>query len=729
MLPHDRKQLLNPNGPMTDRPPHSSGRRRAARAFAGLLAVLPFACTPMTDPNPAAPAATDDPYLWLEDVGGDKALAWVRAQNEVSKKQLTESASFAETQARILAILDSKERIPYVGKQGPHLYNLWQDAQNPRGLWRRTTADSYRTEQPAWEVVLDLDALGKQEGENWVWKGASWLLPDRDRVLLSLSRGGADASVVREFDVTRKQFVEGGFTLPEAKSTIAWHGRDAIFVATDFGPGSLTTSGYPRIVKRWQRGTPLTAATIVGEGKPDEIYCYAFRDQTVGFERDFVYRGLTFYTNELHWLRDGAATKIDKPDSANAGVHREWLLIELRDDWTVGGATHKGGSLLACRFDDFVAGKRTFDVLFAPSPTTSLSGWSGTKNHLLVSTLEDVKSRVAVWTHADGKWSSAPLPGLPEFGAVAASPVDDEEGDDYWLTVTDYLTPTSLWQGTIGVGAATQWKSLPKFFDASGLRVEQRFATSADGTRIPYFLVARQDLARNGANPTLLYGYGGFEVSLTPGYSASVGASWLQKGGVYAVANIRGGGEYGPRWHQAALKQNRMKCYEDFAAVARDLIAQKITSPKKLGIQGGSNGGLLMGNMTTLYPELFAAVVCQVPLLDMKRYHKLLAGASWMGEYGNPDVPEEWAYLQRWSPYQNVKPGVKYPRVLFTTSTRDDRVHPGHARKMFARMQEQGHDALYYENIEGGHGGAADNKQAAFMSALSFEFLWRVLGG
>ncbi|MBL8750354.1 MAG: S9 family peptidase [Planctomycetes bacterium] len=678
-------------------------------------------------PRPA-PTNAADPNQWLEDVGGARSLAWVKERNADSQKELASSDEFRALNERILSILDSTARIPYVGKQGPlWYYNLWQDAKNPRGIWRRTSQDEYMRESPTWDLVLDLDALGKAEKENWVWHGATFLRPDCRRCLISLSRGGADASVTREFDVVTKQFVKDGFELPEAKSTVAWRDQDSVFVATDFGPGSMTSSGYPRVVKVWQRGTPLAAAKTVAEGQESDVFLSASRDRTKGFERDIVYRGITFFTNEVFLLRDGKQVKIDKPDSANANFHREWLLVELRDDWAVGGRTYAAGSLLAAKVDAFLAGERTFDVLFEPTERSSLAGFSPTRNHVLLNVLDNVRNRVSVLTHDGKEWKQEPLPGLPEFGTISASAVDDEDGDDYFLTITDYLTPTSLWMGTIGSGKPTKVKSLPAFFDAGGLEVTQREATSKDGTRIPYFLVGRKGLVRNGENPTLLYGYGGFEVSMTPGYSAGVGSAWLEKGGVYAVANIRGGGEFGPKWHQAALKANRIKCYEDFAAVAEDLIAQKVTSTRHLGIQGGSNGGLLMGNMLVMYPHLFEAVVCQVPLLDMLRYHKLLAGASWMGEYGNPDLPEEAQWLQRYSPYHNVKADVKYPKVLFTTSTRDDRVHPGHARKMMARMMEQKHDVLYYENIEGGHGGAADNKQAAFMSALSWTFLWKNL--
>jgi prolyl oligopeptidase len=675
----------------------------------------------MSDPAP------HDPFLWLEDIDGDAALDWVRARNAESTRALTAAAGFDALQERLLSILDSNERVAYVARRGPHYYNFWQDADNPRGLWRRTSWESYLEEEPEWEVVLDLDALGEAEGENWVWKGSTWLLPDRSRCLLSLSRGGADAAVVREFDPVAKAFVEGGFELPEAKSSVAWIDQDTVYVGTDFGPGSMTDSGYPRVVKRWRRGAPLAAAEIVAEGRCDDVYVAGFADRTPGYEREFVYRGVTFYTNELAVFVDGALVPIEKQASANATAHREWLLFELREDWQVGGQRHPAGSLLVTRFDDYLAGRRELHALFTPTERASLSGWSGTRSKLLVNVLDNVRNVVYAATPSPAGWSLEPLPGLPPLGTVAASPVDDEEGDDYWLTVTDFLTPTSLWRGSIGAGAPPPLKSLPSFFETTGLVVDQREATSKDGTRVPYFLVTKGDAPRDGSNPTLLYGYGGFEVSLTPGYSATVGAAWLERGGVYAVANIRGGGEFGPRWHQAALKQDRNKCYEDFAAVAQDLIDEQVTSPDHLGIQGGSNGGLLMGNMTVMYPDLFRAVVCQVPLLDMLRYHKLLAGASWMGEYGDPDVPEEAEWLRRYSPYHNVDADTAYPKILFTTSTRDDRVHPGHARKMAARMLEQGHDVLYYENIEGGHGGAADNKQAAFKAALAWTFLWSAL--
>ena len=669
-----------------------------------------------------AQGMSEDPYLWLEGVEDTKALDWVRARNAVAEKQLAGDPGFEALRGSLLEILDSNARIPYVSKMGAYYYNFWRDKTNPQGVWRRTTLAEYRKESPRWEVLLDIDALGKTEGVNWVWGGADCLRPAYDRCLISLSRGGADADVTREFDVSDKAFVAGGFSRPEAKGEIGWIDADTVYVSTDFGPGSMTSSGYPRIAKQWKRGTALSEAKTVYEGAETDISVGAYHDDTPGFERDFVYRGLTFYTNELYLRgKAGALTKLDLPDGAQKSAFREWLSVELRQPWTVGGREYQAGSLLAIRLDAFLSGARNFDVLFEPAQNTSLASSAVTKDHVILNVLEDVKNRLYVLTPGKNGWARAPLVGAPAFGTVGISAVDAEESNDYFMTVTDYLTPTSLLMGTVG-RTPEKLKQLPSFFDASQHEISQQFATSKDGTRVPYFMVSKKGMARNGKNPTLLYGYGGFEVSLTPGYSASVGRAWLSQGGVYVVANIRGGGEYGPRWHQAALKADRNKAYEDFAAVAEDLIARKITTPKHLGIQGGSNGGLLMGNMTVMYPQLFGAVVCQVPLLDMKRYHKLLAGASWMAEYGNPDT-DDWNFLKAYSPYQNVRKDVRYPPVLFTTSTRDDRVHPGHARKMMARMQEQGHDVTYYENIEGGHGGAANNAQSAYMSALAYTFL------
>ncbi len=679
-------------------------------------------------PRPAPAAASDDPYLWLEAVTGKRALAWVARQNRETTRELAATRQFEVLDARFLENLNSEARIPYVTKLGDRYYNFWRDAEHERGIWRRTTLDEYRKAAPAWETVIDLDSLAKAEKENWVWAGADPLPPDYSRCLVSLSRGGADASVVREFDIATRSFVEGGFSIPESKSTITWINRDLTYVSFAFDSSTMTESGYPRIVKEWKRGTPLSAAATIFEVQPEDVYVEAFHDHTPGFERDFVRRGITTYTNELFLRRGGTLVKIEKPDDAEASVHREWLLIQLRTDWTVAGKTYPAGALLATKLESFLAGAREFDLLFEPSERTSLAGFSATRNAILMDELDNVKSRLYALRYEGGRWSRTPLPGLPEFGTISGWAVDSRESDDYWLTVTDFLTPTSLYLGTIGHGPAAKLKQAPSFFAGDREAVSQHEAVSKDGTRVPYFEVTPKDLKYDGTAPALMTGYGGFEIPMQPYYSGTAGSGWLERGGVFVVANIRGGGEFGPKWHQAAVKANRPRAYEDFIAVAEDLIRRKVTSPMHLGCIGGSNGGLLVGNILTMRPDLFGAIVCAAPLLDMRRYHKMLAGASWMGEFGNPDDPQEWQYIRTFSPYQNMRKGARYPRTLFTASTRDDRVHPGHARKMVARMEEQGHKVLYYENIEGGHPGAANNKQQAYMSALSYTFLWKQLG-
>lgn len=666
---------------------------------------------------------SEDPYLWLEDVTGEKQLAWVRERNAKTQSHFESQEEFVRLEADLLQILDSDERIPFISKAGEYYYNFWRDKDHVRGIWRRTTLDEYRKESPSWETVLDLDALAEQEDENWVWDGAKILRPSYDLVLIALSRGGADASVSREFDLRTKSFVDGGFFRAEAKGDLDWIDRDSVFVFTDFGDGTLTSSGYPRIAKLWKRGTAIEDAEVVYEGKNEDMYIAAYHDDSPGFERNFVSRTLAFYNDELYLRKDdGTLQKIDAPNSANKSVFHQYLILELREAWEAGRNSYKAGSLLVTSFEQFLGGKREFDILFEPTDNSSLANFSTTKDHIVINVLEDVKNRIYVLDEIDNNWSRRSLKGAPEIGTVSVRAVDSDHSNAFWMTSSGYLTPTTLFHGEIGE-SPTQLKQLTPQYDASGLKVSQHFATSKDGTKVPYFMVAKENLKLDGSNPTLLYGYGGFEISLTPGYSASVGRAWTSQGGVYVVANIRGGGEYGPRWHQAALKQNRLRAYEDFACVGEDLVRRGVTSNHKLGIQGGSNGGLLVGNMVTIYPKLFSAAVCQVPLLDMRRYHLLLAGASWMAEYGDPDSSGEWDFIQTYSPYQNVHTDTEYPAVMFTTSTRDDRVHPGHARKMMALMESQGHDVSYYENIEGGHGGAANNKQRAYMQALAYSFL------
>ena len=670
-----------------------------------------------------------DDLQWLEDVSGDRALDWVRAQNQRTQAELTARPEYAPTRAQLLEVLDARDRIPFVTRRGPWLYNLWQDEHHKRGLWRRTTLAEYRKPAPSWETVLDIDALAAAENENWVWGGATCLGPDHRHCLVSLSRGGADAKVVREFDAVDKRFVDGGFFLPEAKSSVDWVDRDTLFVGTDFGPGSLTDSGYPRVIKRWRRGTPLDQARTVFEGEAQDVAVGVTVDDTPGHERILFSRALDFY-NQAFFLQQGEAlVKLDIPSDAMPAFLRDTLLLHLRSPY----AGFPSGALVHADAAAWQRGDRQLSALFTPTATRSLASFQFTRDHVVLGLMDNVASRLELFRKDGAVFTPEPID-APSPGALGVVTLhdpllaDDPLAEHYLLTYTDFLTPDSLYLARTGSPDRELLKSRPALFDATGQRVEQRFATSKDGTKVPYFVVWPKGATADGTNPTLMYGYGGFEIALKPWYSGGFGRAWYRHGGVFVVANIRGGGEYGPAWHQAAVKANKQRSYDDFIAVAEDLIATGVTSPRHLGLMGGSNGGLLVGATFVQRPELFNAVVCQVPLLDMRRFHTLLAGASWMAEYGNPDLPAEWSYISAYSPYQNVRENVQYPRVLFTTSTRDDRVHPAHARKMAARMQAQGHPVLYYENIEGGHGGAADNAQRAHLQALEFSYLWAQLG-
>ena len=726
-------------------------------ARGNLAAIVLAACAAQAFTLPcaiAADAMTDDPYLWLEDVSAARSLDWARARNAETARALETRPDYAATSAKLLSIYNSRDRIPYATRHGDWFYNVWQDDKNKRGLVRRASLADYRKADVPWETVLDLDSLGAAEKENWTWQGMKCLGPENRRCLVSLARGGADATVVREFDSVAKRFVEGdrAFVLPEAKSDVDWIDADTLYVGTDFGAGSMTESGYPRIVKRWRRGTPLAEATTVFEGTTRDVAAGVSIDRTPGYERTLFSRSVDFWNSKRFLLQADKLVAMDVPDDARVSFMRDVLLIELRSDWKIGATTYAAGSLLTTDAEDYLGGKRDMTAIFTPTPTRSLVAWQQTRSALVLDILDNVASRIEEWRKTGARFArrevEAPFPGTigisplydPEVDGVpaekgkAALPArsDGTLAERYWLTYVDFLTPDSLALATTGSDVRETVKSRPALFDASGLRVEQFFAVSMDGTRVPYFVVWPKGLdgqhPGDGKRPTLLYGYGGFEQPQLPFYSGAYGAEWYGKGGIFVLANIRGGGEFGPSWHQAAIKEKKQNSYEDFIAVAEDLVARKFTSPKHLGIEGGSNGGLLVGAVMLQRPDLFNAVICQAPLLDMKRYNKLLAGASWMGEYGDPDVAAEWAFIARYSPYQNVKAGVKYPPVLFTTSTRDDRVHPGHARKMAALMRDMGNDVLYYENIEGGHAGAADNEQRAHVAALTFTYAWRQLG-
>ncbi len=671
--------------------------------------------------------AEDDPFLWLEEVESERALEWAEGQNARSLEYLKAHELFEPIHDRALEILTSDDRIAYPSLMGGGIYNFWRDANHVRGVWRTTSRESYRSDAPEWDVIIDVDQLAIDEDENWVWAGASCRYPEYDRCLVGLSIGGADAAVRREFDLESRSFVEDGFVLPESKSGISWRDRDSVFLGRAFAEEEMTDSGYPRTVRIWKRGTPAEEAKLVYEGERSDVAVMGMRIWDGDDYYDLIVRSPGFFTRHYYHYQDGKVSRINVPEDANiVGLTDGQLLVDLKSDWTVGETIFRQGALVAGPVDSFETDEPELTVLFQPGERSSIAGVSTTENTVLVNILDNVVSRVQRFTHDEDGWHSQSL-SAPGMGAISVVSTDDRS-DLFFYNYTGFLTPSTLFEANAAEDNHEEVRSEPSWFNSEGMEVAQFEATSADGERIPYFVVKPAGYEASGDNPTLLAAYGGFEVSRTPFYSGVIGSSWLEHGGVYVLANIRGGGEFGPRWHQAALKENRQRAFDDLIAVGEDLVERGITSPDHLGIQGGSNGGLLVGAVMVQRPDLINAVVCQVPLLDMKRYHKLLAGASWMAEYGDPDDPEQWAYISEYSPYQNLSAEADYPKAFVTTSTRDDRVHPGHARKMVAKMLDQGHDVLYYENIEGGHGGAANLKQRAYIAALTYAYLHDRLG-
>lgn len=675
-----------------------------------------------------------DELAWLEDVQGEDALAWVHERSAEVQDRLTRHRLYDPIRAGIQEALDADDRIPLVTQVGDHLYGFWTDAEHERGLWRRTTWESYRTDDPQWEVVLDVDALAAEEGVAWVWHGAEILRPERDRALVTLSRGGSDADTTRELDLTTGEFVDGGFVRPESKGGATWVDRDTLLVHTDVGEGSMTRSGYPRTVRRWRRGQPLADAREVYAGEPDDMLVAGVHDHTEGWERSLVHRMRAFYDSQSLLLGpDDEVVPLDLPDSAEVQLYRQWLVVALRHDWTVPspgseeGTTHPGGALLVTEVEHFLDGSAEFTVLYHPDERSALRDWTWTRRRLVLTVLRDVRHEVRVAVPDGLGWQVGVLDlPVPELATVSVSAVDRDTTDDVWLVSTSWLDPMRLSLVHLDDPAHPRVEVLkvaPERFDATGLSLTQHWVDSADGTPVPYFLVAPDHLPTDGSTPTVLHGYGGFEQPLTPAYDPIVGRAWLAHGGAYAVAGIRGGGEFGPRWHQAALREHRHRAFDDFVAVARDLVARGVTTVDRLGVTGRSNGGLLVGNVLTGYPEDVGAVVCQVPLLDMHRYHRLLAGASWMAEYGDPDDPQQWEWLRAYSPYHRFDPDRPTPPVYLATSTRDDRVHPAHARKMAELLRRHDRDVTYWENTEGGHGGASTSAQWARWHALPWAFL------
>ncbi len=676
-------------------------------------------------------APSDDPYIWLEEVEGEAALAWVNAQNDRSLDAIKSLSVYDDNYAKALDLATSNDRIPYGRVRDGMVYNFWQDETNVRGLWRRTSLASYKTDDPEWETVLDFDKLAADEDKNWVFKGANCFRPkgaEKTLCFVALSDGGKDAVINREFDLDTKNFVEGGFETAEAKQGVAWVDYDTVLVGTDWGGdgSTLTESGYPSSVRLWKRGQSLDEAQELYAGQATDVGVWPWSSELE--DGTMIYGAVeadTFFTSTYWLLSDGAPVAFPIPQKSSLGDdYKGMQFVTLQEDWTVGDETFKTGDLVAFNLQQFLDTKELppVELVFRANERQAVNGVAVSKSAALLSINDNVAGKILRLEHSDeAGWttSDVALPGTGQAGIAFA----DKEEETVFVNYEGFLSPDSLLTFDAATNTTSDLKALPAKFDTEGLTVQQMFATSADGTKIPYFVVHRSDIVLDGSTPTLLYGYGGFEVSMRPSYSGGIGRMWLERGGAYVLANIRGGGEFGPAWHQAGLKGNRQRIYDDFIAVGEDLIAKGVTSTDHLGIMGGSNGGLLMGVMITQRPDLWNAVVIQVPLLDMLRYHKLLAGASWVDEYGDPDNPEERPFLESISPYQNFDASADYPTPLFVTSTKDDRVHPGHARKMAKLFEDANKPFLYYENIDGGHSAAANQKERAKRTALEFTYL------
>lgn len=693
--------------------------------FTNLIGLTLLAATPALAQT--APMQSNDPYLWLEDKDGAKPLAWVAQENAPTLKRLQGDPRYQTFYQEALAIAAAKDRIPNPDQLYGRIYNFWRDAEHPHGLWRWTTETDYANPQPNWTIALDLDALGKAEGKQWVWKGASCLLPEERLCLVALSEGGEDAVTYREFDLATGRFVPNGFALPRSKQGADWLDRDTLLVSRDWGPGTMTASGYPFVLKRVKRGQPLDQATELYRGAAtDQVSTGAnVLTDAKGNRAVVITRGVTFFGQETLLLTPKGPVKLDVPARTRpVGLIDGLMVFETSDPW----GKVPAGAIASAPLAEVERGVLHPTVIVAPGSRQSLSGAAATRDALLVTMLDEVNGRAFVYTHGGDGWTARPVP-VPDKTSVGVVSATDRS-DHAYLAVTGFLTPTTLY--ALDARATTPprpVKQLPPKFDATGLVVEQFQATSTDGTKVPYFVVHRQGLPIDGTTPTIMTAYGGFELPMTPAYSGSTGKLWLERGGAYVLANIRGGGEFGPSWHDAGRKLHRQVIYDDFASVAKDLIARRITSPAKLGIYGGSNGGLLMGVEFNQHPDLWKAVVIQVPLLDMIRYEQIAAGASWVDEYGSVANPQEKAFLQTISPYQNLKKGVAYPEPYIWTTTKDDRVGPQHARKFAARMKEYGLPYLFYEDTAGGHSGDADIEQGARLAAMQMVYFSQKLIG
>ena len=679
-----------------------------------------------------------DPFTYMEEVEGERALTWVRAQNARSLATLEADPRFAQLQADARAIVNARDRLPLGAVRNGYVYNFWQDEGQVRGAWRRAPIESYAAGRPTWETLLDVDALSAAEGKNWVFQGATCLAPDAVRCILRLSNGGKDAAVRREFDLATKSFVPGGFVMPEAKSDVQWKDADTLYVATDWGPGTLSKSGYPIVVKEWKRGTPLESAREIVRGAVDDVgmFLQAFNGED-GDRIVIAAQAQTFFSSTYKRLdAPGGPQALTLPGRTTLrGLHKGELVFSTEEDWAPAGAAAKfaRGSLLSIPATQAATPAPPVRLLYGPGPRESVEDATVAKDAVLVAVNRNVRASLVRLTFDGRSWIESPIP-LPPNGAVAISGASSDSSTAF-AVFEEFLRPDTLYAIDARAGSAKPVRALPAQFDAARFTSEQFEAVSRDGTKVPYFVVRPKDMKLDGANPTLMYGYGGFQISMNPAYSPFVGKLWLERGGVYVIANIRGGGEFGPAWHQAGLKTKRQVVYDDFIAVAEDLVARKITSPRRLGIMGGSNGGLLMGVMLAQRPELFRAAVVQVPLLDMLRFNTMLAGASWVDEYGDPTIgpngkpthPDERQFLEKLSPYANLRKRADFPVPFLVTSTKDDRVHPAHARKYGARLEALGMPFYYYENIDGGHAAAANLQEQATRRALEMTYLMQRL--
>ena len=656
--------------------------------------------------------AEEDPYLWLEEVESEKSLDWVKEQNKNSEQILTSNPLYENLQKRYLEVYNDKDKIAYPNIVGDYVYNLWQDEKYERGLWRRMLTKDYLKNNSNWETLIDLDALSEKEGKKWVYAGATFLEPANDICIVALSDGGTDQDELREFNVKSKKFVANGITFPSSKGGVSWINKNKVLVARDFGEGSMTTSGYPSQIKLMDRNGSMDEAKLIFKTDTTNLGAFPASFYDNNKQYIFIYEAISFYESNLFFLVDNQLKQITYPKDAEfAGFYSGSLIVSLQSDWNINDTVYKKGTLLSMNLQDNLNGKVKVKTIYQPNDRSSFVSVSTSKDFIVVNSMENVQNKLYKYTLNNDEWSAEKI-NAPEFGSIYLTSSNNQT-NDYFFRFSNFITPTTLYHST---GTEIKpVKKLKNFFKTDNLEVKQFNATSKDGTKIPYFIVHQKDLQFNGKNPTMIYAYGGFNASSQPNYSSTIGIGWLEQGGVYVLANIRGGGEFGPSWHQAAMKEKRQNAYDDFYAVSEELIAKKITSADHLGAFGWSNGGLMAGVVFTQRPDLYKAVVVGAPLLDMKRYSKLLAGASWMGEYGNPDIPEEWAYIKKYSPYHNVSKDKEYPEVYFVTSTKDDRVHPGHARKMAAKMKDMGHPYIYHETIEGGHGAASTNAQQAEM--------------